>query len=265
MEHAETFDAWLVKLGSRAPDERDQLTHPLRILYKAKHCSTYSIKLLLGIDPWPEDRRTDTGTGTGTDEVNKPVSNGHDNTGTTPPKADPEADEETQNEVEGGCWRQLKRSSTSFCCAAGLCPARSPPASSIVGGRRLRPRSSSQITWLSTGLAVPNPDAWWDETWNPIGGCSMVSPGCVNCYAAREAATRQTATEIALYDGVAERWRGGHRFTGHMTELHPAPLAGLGRSIGKVRRIRSWAGSAVFDLCRHDDGPISRRPAHGDH
>jgi protein gp37 len=69
---------------------------------------------------------------------------------------------------------------------------------------------------------MPNPDAWWDATWNPIGGCSMASPGCLNCYAAREAATRQTATEIALYDGVAERWRGGYRFTSKLTELDPA-------------------------------------------
>jgi protein gp37 len=26
---------------------------------------------------------------------------------------------------------------------------------------------------------------WTDETWNPVTGCSPVSPGCVNCYAER--------------------------------------------------------------------------------
>lgn len=29
---------------------------------------------------------------------------------------------------------------------------------------------------------------WTDATWNPVRGCSRVSPGCVNCYAERQAA-----------------------------------------------------------------------------
>lgn len=28
---------------------------------------------------------------------------------------------------------------------------------------------------------------WTDETWNPVNGCTPVSPGCLNCYAAVEA------------------------------------------------------------------------------
>ena len=28
---------------------------------------------------------------------------------------------------------------------------------------------------------------WTDATWNPVVGCSIVSPGCTNCYAMREA------------------------------------------------------------------------------
>lgn len=31
---------------------------------------------------------------------------------------------------------------------------------------------------------------WTDATWNPITGCSLVSPGCTNCYAMRLAGTR---------------------------------------------------------------------------
>lgn len=27
--------------------------------------------------------------------------------------------------------------------------------------------------------------AWTNETWNPVTGCSKVSPGCANCYAER--------------------------------------------------------------------------------
>jgi protein gp37 len=33
---------------------------------------------------------------------------------------------------------------------------------------------------------------WTDASWNPIVGCTEVSPGCANCYAARLAATRLT-------------------------------------------------------------------------
>jgi protein gp37 len=29
---------------------------------------------------------------------------------------------------------------------------------------------------------------WTEATWNPIVGCSIVSPGCTNCYAMRMAA-----------------------------------------------------------------------------
>lgn len=31
---------------------------------------------------------------------------------------------------------------------------------------------------------------WTDATWNPITGCSLVSPGCTNCYAMKLAGTR---------------------------------------------------------------------------
>jgi protein gp37 len=29
---------------------------------------------------------------------------------------------------------------------------------------------------------------WTDATWNPVAGCSVISPGCTNCYAMRMAA-----------------------------------------------------------------------------
>jgi protein gp37 len=37
-------------------------------------------------------------------------------------------------------------------------------------------------------MAGPSNIEWTDATWNPIVGCSIVSPGCTNCYAMRMAA-----------------------------------------------------------------------------
>lgn len=34
---------------------------------------------------------------------------------------------------------------------------------------------------------MPTKISWCDETWNPITGCSPISPGCNNCYAKRQA------------------------------------------------------------------------------
>jgi protein gp37 len=52
---------------------------------------------------------------------------------------------------------------------------------------------------------------WTDATWNPVTGCTMISPGCDNCYAER----------------FAERFRGtrGHPFeNGFDLTLRPERL-----------------------------------------
>ena len=43
--------------------------------------------------------------------------------------------------------------------------------------------------------------SWTDETWNPVVGCSHVSPGCDHCYAAREASGRLAL--LPTYAGLA--------------------------------------------------------------
>jgi protein gp37 len=69
-------------------------------------------------------------------------------------------------------------------------------------------------------------DAWWDESWNPVGGCKPVSPGCRNCYAQFQAGTlhqRAGATQrvIPLYDGVTDLVNGKHVFNGKLTVQPP--------------------------------------------
>ena len=49
---------------------------------------------------------------------------------------------------------------------------------------------------------------WTDATWNPIAGCSLVSPGCTNCYAMRMAARLQ-AMGLEKYEGTTRTSGGG--------------------------------------------------------
>ncbi len=56
---------------------------------------------------------------------------------------------------------------------------------------------------------------WTDCTWNPVAGCTIVSPGCTNCYAMRMAARLE---RIGLPKYVGTTRRSGNRFvwTGHV-------------------------------------------------
>ncbi len=54
--------------------------------------------------------------------------------------------------------------------------------------------------------------AWTDETWNPVRGCTRISPGCVNCYAEKVAA-RFSGPGLP-YEGLAKRVGGEARWTG---------------------------------------------------
>jgi protein gp37 len=68
---------------------------------------------------------------------------------------------------------------------------------------------------------------WWDKSWNPVGGCEPVSPGCKNCYAAVQAATlHQEATAsrqvVPLYAATVDRVKGGrYVFNGRLTAFKP--------------------------------------------
>jgi protein gp37 len=45
---------------------------------------------------------------------------------------------------------------------------------------------------------------WTDATWNPVAGCSVLSPGCTNCYAMRMAA-RLEAMGMEKYRGLTRK------------------------------------------------------------
>ena len=51
---------------------------------------------------------------------------------------------------------------------------------------------------------------WTDETWNPLTGCTKVSPGCAHCYAERES-RRLRAMNVPQYQNAVDdqgRWTG---------------------------------------------------------
>jgi protein gp37 len=54
---------------------------------------------------------------------------------------------------------------------------------------------------------------WTDATWNPVAGCTVISPGCTNCYAMRMAA-RLEAMSVQKYKGLTRRSGGRSVWTG---------------------------------------------------
>lgn len=67
---------------------------------------------------------------------------------------------------------------------------------------------------------------WTDATWNPIAGCTMISPGCTNCYAMRMAARLQAMGHPA-YKGVTRKSGGRPVWTGRINTNDKALAAPL--------------------------------------
>ena len=94
---------------------------------------------------------------------------------------------------------------------------------------------------------------WTESTWNPVTGCSKVSPGCKHCYAERLALRLQAMGQpnyangftVALHDDVLERpltWRKPQTiFVNSMSDLFHdrVPLAFIDRVFDVMCRA-SW-------------------------
>lgn len=65
-------------------------------------------------------------------------------------------------------------------------------------------------------MAAQTDIEWTDATWNPITGCSVVSPGCTNCYAMKLAGTRlqhhPSRAGLTTMSKAGPVWNGQVRF-----------------------------------------------------
>lgn len=59
---------------------------------------------------------------------------------------------------------------------------------------------------------------WTDETWNPVVGCQIVSPGCTNCYAMKMAGRLQAMGTAPHYVGTVRKTKAGFVWTGTVVE-----------------------------------------------
>lgn len=84
---------------------------------------------------------------------------------------------------------------------------------------------------------------WTDATWNPTAGCSLVSPGCTNCYAMRMA-SRLEAMGLPKYSGTTRQSGGRAKWTGRVRLDREALLAPL--SWRRPRRIFVNSMSDLF-------------------
>lgn len=81
---------------------------------------------------------------------------------------------------------------------------------------------------------------WTDATWNPITGCSVVSPGCTNCYAMRLAGTRlkhhPSRAGLTIGTKAGPVWNGEGRLNEQWLDQ---PLR--------------WSKSRMIFVCAHGD------------
>lgn len=81
---------------------------------------------------------------------------------------------------------------------------------------------------------------WTDASWNVINGCTVVSPGCTNCYAMRLAGTR--LKHIDSRKGLTQDSKAGPVWTGEVRLHEPALLEPL-----------RWKRPRRIFVCAHGD------------
>lgn len=102
---------------------------------------------------------------------------------------------------------------------------------------------------------MPTNIEWTDETWNPWVGCSVISPGCTNCYAMR-LAPRLEAMGQAAYSGVTRLVNGNRVWSGKVNRGSPrrfhAPLARQAPTLWFVNSMSDFFHGQASDQMRDE-------------
>jgi protein gp37 len=64
-------------------------------------------------------------------------------------------------------------------------------------------------------MATNSPIEWTEATWNPVAGCTVLSPGCTNCYAMRLAARLEVMGQ-PKYAGLTRKSGGRYKWNGRI-------------------------------------------------
>ncbi len=91
---------------------------------------------------------------------------------------------------------------------------------------------------------------WTERTWNPIVGCSILTPGCTNCYAMKMAARLELMGNVHHYAGTTKKVKGNAVWTG---KLALAPSNILLEPL-KRRKPTTYFVNSMGDLF-HEDCP----------
>ncbi len=90
---------------------------------------------------------------------------------------------------------------------------------------------------------------WTEATWNPVAGCTIVSPGCTNCYAMRMA-RRLEAMGQPKYSGLTRMSGGRAKWNGKIAVDNESLMIPTKWKIGRMIFVNSM--SDLF----HDGVPI---------
>jgi protein gp37 len=85
---------------------------------------------------------------------------------------------------------------------------------------------------------------WTEDVWNPVVGCSVVSPGCTNCYAMRAAWRLSRNPKTPHYAGTVKQVNGKPVWTGKIGQAGDQALTAPLRR----RKPTTWFVNSMGDL-----------------
>ena len=73
---------------------------------------------------------------------------------------------------------------------------------------------------------------WTDATWNPVRGCTKITPGCLHCYAGTFAERLLTEEHVAVVPGGAF----GPSGEGHVRACYATSEEQIREALGRIGR-----------------------------